>query len=79
MGFYLGTCNNLELELVLGYRAEDGTKIEIYEEKSKACWHLAVLRPGQKSPKGCMCLSYKQAYSLFRHTIEVCENNVLLN
>jgi hypothetical protein len=75
VGFYLGMGRDQELRLVIGYEAGDGTKIEIYEERPHACWHLTVLRPGERFPRECKCLSYKHAYTLFRNAIEVCEGD----
>ena len=79
MGFYLGMSTGQDLRLVIGYETWDGTKIEVYEERSSACWHLTVMRPEERSIRECRCLSYKHAYTLFRNAIEVCEGTRALS
>jgi len=73
MGFYLGTNEERSSRLVLGYETKDGTKIEIFEERHSASWHLTVMRAGERSARTCQCLSYMHAYSLFQNAIEMCE------
>ena len=73
MGFYLGVNEERNLRLVLGYETKDGTKIQIFEERHSASWHLTVMTPGERSARTCQCLSYRHAYSLFQNAIEMCE------
>jgi hypothetical protein len=73
MGFYLGMNEERSSRLVLGYETKDGTKIEIFEERHSASWHLTVMRAGERSARTCQCISYIHAYSLFQNAIEMCE------
>ena len=79
MGFYLGVNEEPSSRLVLGYETEDGTKIEIFEERYSASWHLTVMRLGERSARTCQCLSYIHAYSLFQNAIEMCEGDNVRN
>ena len=74
LGFYLGVTDDYESSLVLGYESQDGTRFEIYEEKSTVCWHL-VLRRYEIYARNYNCLSYEHALMLFQKTIEVHEGN----
>jgi hypothetical protein len=79
MGSYLGVNEEPSMRLVLGYETKDGTKIEIFEERHSASWHLTVMRPGERSARTCQCLSYMHAYSLFQNAIEMCEGYNIRN
>jgi len=79
MGFYLGANEERSSRLVLGYETKDGTKIEIFEERHSASWHLTVMRAEERSARTCQCLSYMHAYSLFQNAIEMCEGNNVRN
>jgi len=78
MAYYLKTDHDYGFRLVLGYETRDGTRIEIYEERKFASWHLTVLRSGEEFARECRCLSYKHAYSLFQKAVEMYEGIGLL-
>ena len=75
--FYLKTDPKYGFRLVLGYETQDGTRVEIYEERRFASWHLTVLRSGEEFARECRCVSCKHAYSLLRKTVEMYDGNHL--
>ena len=71
LGFYLGVTDDYDSSLVLGYETQDGTRLEIYEEKTTVCWHFVLRR--EVCAQNYNCLSYEHALMLFQKTIEVYE------
>ena len=74
MGFYLGVTDDCDSSLVLGYQSRDGTRFEIYEERSTVFWHF-ILRRYEVYAQDYNCLSYEHALMLFQKTIEAYEHN----
>ena len=63
MGFYLGVNEEPSSRLVFGYETKDGTKIEIFEERHSASWHLTVMRLGERVDSDLPVLVLYHAYS----------------
>jgi hypothetical protein len=74
LGFYLGVTDDCDSSLVLGYESQDGTRFEIYEERSTVFWHF-ILRRYEVYTQDYNCLSYEHALMLFQKTIEAYEDN----